>query len=72
LLDLVEEPFDQVACAIKIGLKQIGSLQLRFGGMFAHTPSGGQAQIGNIGQPELPRFPRNGHAADMPKSARMT
>jgi hypothetical protein len=71
LLDLVEEPFDQVACAIKIGLKQIGSLQLRFGGMFA-PPSGGQAQIGNIGQPELPRFPRNGHAADMPKSARMT
>jgi hypothetical protein len=29
LLDLVEEPFDQVAC--RYGLKQIGSLRFRFG-----------------------------------------
>ena len=31
MLDLVEEPIDQVAHAIQIRLKQIGSLRLRFG-----------------------------------------
>ena len=37
LLDLVEEPFDQVARVVQIRLKQIGSLQFRFGGIFAHA-----------------------------------
>jgi hypothetical protein len=38
LFDPVEEPFDLVASAIKVRLKQIGSLRLLFGGMLAHAP----------------------------------
>jgi len=38
LFDLVEEPFYPVTAAIEIGLKQIGSLRLLFGGMLAHAP----------------------------------
>ena len=37
LLDLVEEPFDQVACAIQIRTQVNRSLQFRFGGMFIHA-----------------------------------
>jgi hypothetical protein len=35
LFDPVEEPLDLVASAVEIGLKQIGSLRLLFGGMSA-------------------------------------
>jgi hypothetical protein len=35
LLDLVEEPFDQVARAIQIRTE---ANRFRFGGMFAHAP----------------------------------
>ncbi|KYG98083.1 hypothetical protein SE91_05680 [Bradyrhizobium sp. DOA1] len=38
LFDPVEEPFDLVASAVEIGLKQIGSLRLLFGGMLARAP----------------------------------
>jgi hypothetical protein len=38
LFDPVEEPLDLVATAVEIGLKQIGSLRLLFGGMLAHAP----------------------------------
>jgi hypothetical protein len=38
LLDLFEEPFDQVARGMQIRAEQIGSLRFRFGGMFAHAP----------------------------------
>jgi hypothetical protein len=37
LLDPIEEPFDLIAGAVEIGLKQIGSLRLLFGGMLAHA-----------------------------------
>jgi hypothetical protein len=37
LFDPVEEPLDLVASTIEIGLKQIGSLRLLFGGMLAHA-----------------------------------
>jgi hypothetical protein len=39
LLDLVEEPLDEITRAIQIGLKQIGSFRLHFGGILAHAPS---------------------------------
>jgi hypothetical protein len=38
LFDPVEEPLDLVASTVEIGLKQIGSLRLLFGGMLAHAP----------------------------------
>jgi hypothetical protein len=38
LLDPVEETFDPVAGSVEMGLKQIGSLRLRFGGTLAHAP----------------------------------
>jgi hypothetical protein len=38
LLDLVEEPFDQVARAIQIRTEANRGLRFRFGGMFAHAP----------------------------------
>jgi hypothetical protein len=38
LLDLAEEPFDQITRDTDQGLKHIGSLRLRFGGMFVHAP----------------------------------
>jgi hypothetical protein len=38
LFNPVEEPFDLVASTIGCGLKQIGSLRLLFGGMFAQAP----------------------------------
>ena len=38
LLELVEEALDQVTGSVRYGLKQIGSLRFRFGGMFAQAP----------------------------------
>jgi hypothetical protein len=38
LFDPVEEPLDPISGAVEIGLKQIGSVRLLFGGMLAHAP----------------------------------